>query len=61
MKFRSENHGSIYLVHPLDDEAVKFLEETAPEGAQFFGRAMVVEPRYVEQVLCAIIDAGGEV
>jgi hypothetical protein len=34
-------------VRPLTPAGQQFLDETAPEDAQFMGDAMVVEPRYV--------------
>jgi hypothetical protein len=55
-----ENHGSIWLVRPLTEAGQKFLDETAPEDAQFMGKAMVVEPRYVEDVQEAAIQHGLE-
>lgn len=50
---RIENHGSIVLFRPLTDEGKEWIARTHPEDAQFFGRAMVVEPRYVEGVVDA--------
>jgi hypothetical protein len=55
-----ENHGSIWLVRPLTPAGQQFLDETAPEDAQFMGDAMVVEPRYVEDVQEAAILHGLE-
>jgi len=57
MTFTYENHGSIYLVRPLDKAAAQWLKDTAPSDAQFFGKALVVEPRYLENVLNAIAEA----
>ena len=59
--FQLENHGSIFLIRPLNDAANQWLRETAPEDAQFFGDAMVVEPRYVREVIGAIEADGGVV
>lgn len=61
MKAYLENHGSIILMRPLDDAARTWLRETAPEDAQFMGDALAIEPRYVEGVLEAFRDAGGQV
>lgn len=48
-----ENHGSIVLFRPLTDEGKEWIDRTAPEDAQFFANAMVVEPRYVAGVVDA--------
>jgi hypothetical protein len=55
-----ENHGSIWLLRPLDGAAREWLNETAPSDAQFFGDALVIEPRYVPGVIEAFTSAGGE-
>jgi hypothetical protein len=61
MKFNIENHGSIVLVRPLSRDGAQWLQDTAPEDAQFFGDALCVEPRYIVGVCEAIIEVGGEV
>lgn len=61
MRFQVENHGSICLIRPLSSRAAKWLRETAPEEAQFLGKALAVEPRYVYSVTEAIDAAGGKV
>lgn len=58
MDLAFENHGSLFLVRPLTAAGEAFLSETAPEDAQFFGNAMAVEPRCLEQVGCAAQDYG---
>lgn len=60
MKFHIQNCGSIVLVRPLGATSAQWLRETAPEDASFFGTALAVEPRYIENVINAIIEAGGE-
>jgi hypothetical protein len=55
---RFENHGSLILVRPVSDAGEKWLQETAPDDAQFFGPALVVEPRYARGVYDAACDAG---
>lgn len=61
MDLSFENHGSLFLVRPLTDAGRKFLDETAPDDAQFLGLAMAVEPRYVPGVREAAQDYGLEV
>lgn len=48
---RVENYGSICLVRPETEAEEKWLEDTAPEDAQWLGNALAVEPRYVAGVL----------
>lgn len=56
--FSVTNCGSLFLVHPLTKAARAWLDETAPEDAQFMGTAMAVEPRYLEGVREAAREAG---
>ena len=52
------DHGTVWLVRPLNARAVDWLHETAPEDALFFHSALSVEPRYVFGVVQAITEAG---
>jgi hypothetical protein len=52
------NHGSIFTVVPQTKPGHKWLQDTSPEDAQFFGAGMVVEPRYVLDVVEAARAAG---
>ena len=54
--FRSE--GSVVLITPNHPDADKWLHDTCPEDAQFFGGSMVVEPRYMTGVAIAMADDG---
>lgn len=53
-----ENHGSIYLFRPHSQAGREFLDEHAPEDAQWFGLALVVEHRYANEWAQHAIDAG---
>jgi hypothetical protein len=53
-----ENHGSLYLVRPLTKAARKDLEENTGDEAQWFGGALVVEPRYVADFVNAAVANG---
>lgn len=46
-----ENHGSLVLIRPMHSEAMTWLETHTPEDAQWFGGALVVEPRYVNDII----------
>ena len=56
-----ENHGSIMLVRPTTSAATEWIEEHVSEEAMFFGSALVVEPRYVENLVGGMTEAGLEV
>lgn len=62
MKARVENHGSIALFYALDKEAFAWVDEliVTPE-TQFWSDAVVVEPRYMENLLRGFVRDGGEV
>lgn len=56
---RVEPHGSIVLVRPLRDDVREHLEDNVQEDAQWFGGALVVEPRYVDGLLFALLEWSG--
>lgn len=58
--FSAENHGSIFLIRAHTDDAtaqLQLMKDEDPE-LQFFGNALAVEPRYVEQVIEQLRSAG---
>ena len=60
--FRLENTGgSLVLLRPLTVKAEEWLAETAPDDAQFLGRAMAIEPRFVQGVVDAAENDGFDV
>ena len=56
--FTLENHGSIFLMRPRTKRAAAWLDDTAPEDAQFFANALAIEPRYVPNVAAAARGEG---
>lgn len=59
-----ENHGSLFLIRPLSTYAADWIEQNilnVNEEAQTFGSALVVEPRYVENILRGMRADGLEV
>ncbi len=56
--FRYEDHGSVALIVPLNDEASEVLAERAPSDAPWWGNGLAVEPRYVGPIL-EDLDAEG--
>jgi hypothetical protein len=45
--FVLSNHGSLWLMEPMDDDSREWLREHVSEG-QWWGGKLVIEPRYVE-------------
>ena len=56
--FRIENHGSIFLFDPQNTSAENHLRDNVSEEAQWFGGALVVEPRYVIDLVAALEAEG---
>lgn len=50
MDFAFINCGSIWLLQPQTEAASDWTDEHIPEGAMTWGTAIVVEPRYVEDI-----------
>lgn len=61
MKIKLVNHGTLVMAYPVDDAAAQWLRETAPEDAQFLGRALAIEPRYALGFADTFEAAGGEI
>ena len=57
-EFTVADHGSIVLITPTTDECRIFLEDHVDEEAQWFGHALVVEPRYVGSLIEGLIEWG---
>lgn len=53
-----ENHGSIMLFRLLTPAATDFVDENVSGEAQFFHGALVVEPRYAQDLAEGMIEAG---
>lgn len=54
-----ENQGSIYLFRPLDMEAEEWCDENLSSDRQSFGKAIVIEPRFVNEIVMGFTNAGG--
>lgn len=52
------NHGSIYLVNPRTPEAERWIYEHTPEDAQWFANALVVDHRYIEDIVRGMDEDG---
>ena len=49
--FIVENHGTIFLLQPLSPAANSWIEENLPEDRLTFGGAVVVEHRYIADIV----------
>jgi len=54
------HHGSVVLFHPQTELAHDWMDEHCPAGADhtYFGAALVVEPRYVRDLLAHALEDG---
>ena len=65
--FKFINEGSIMLVQPMNDSAADWLEEESRAAFnagidwQFFGRSLVIEPRYIDNILIYLDNEGWRV
>ena len=56
--FYVENHGSVFLLRPVTPAADSWVNEHIPEDAQYFGNAVVVEHRYIADIVQGIQNDG---
>ncbi len=56
--FRVEDHGSIFLLQPLTPAAQSWIDEHIPDDAQRLGSAIVVEHRYIADIVQGIRNDG---
>jgi hypothetical protein len=49
--FFVEDNGSIVLLRPVTDAAREWTDEHIPQEAMWFGDAVVVEPRYIADIV----------
>jgi hypothetical protein len=60
-QFELQNHGSLFVLRPLDSIAKAWMNEHLPVGSpetQFWGDAIVIESRYVAPIVDGIIGDG---
>jgi hypothetical protein len=50
--------GTLFLFHLHTDAARTFVAEHVSEESQFFGDALVVEPRYARDLFDGMVEAG---
>ena len=59
--FVVENHGTIFLVRPETHAAKQWVAAHIPDDAQRWGIAVVVEHRFVQDIIEGILKDGLEV
>lgn len=55
------DHHSVVLLTPRSKAAREWIDQKVAEDAQFFGIALVVEPRYVDDIVAGMRADGLEV
>jgi hypothetical protein len=55
-----ENHGSIMLLRPVSDSGRAWVEENVyqDDETQYWGNALVVEPRYISDIFFGAMEDG---
>jgi hypothetical protein len=56
--FTVTNAGSLVLLTPNTNAAQQWIDEHIPSDAQTFGLSIVVEPRYIQDILYGIESDG---
>ena len=56
--FEVENHQSIFLLRPLTPAAESWIQECLPPDCTYFGSAVVVEPRFIADIVHGIQNDG---
>lgn len=56
--FFLQDNGSIVILLPLTTEAKAWVADHIPDDALRFGKGIVIEPRYVDDICNGIVDDG---
>jgi len=56
--FELTNHGTLFVLDPVTDDAKAWAGEHLPEDAMTWGDGVVIEPRYIGPILDGIKDDG---
>jgi hypothetical protein len=56
--FTVQNEGTIFLLYPLTGPAQDWIDNNLPEDRTFFGTAVVVEHRYIRDIVQGIRGDG---
>jgi len=55
---RIQDEGNIYLLFSLTDAAREWVDENLPTDATTWGNGIVVEHRYVRDIVCGMVEDG---
>ena len=53
-----QNHGTLFLVFPETDGAREWIDEHVTGEVTWFGNALVVEHRYIRDLVAGMIEDG---
>ena len=56
--FAIQNEGTIFLLTPWTPAAQGWIAEHLPEDATHFGASVVVEHRFIRDILAGIVNGG---
>jgi hypothetical protein len=56
--FAVQDEGTIFLLIPNTDAAQEWIDEHIPKTAQYFGTAVVVEHRFIAEIVHGIQQSG---
>ena len=56
--FLVNNQGSIFLLTPVTEAATEWADEHLPEDAMHFGNAIVVEHRFIRDLVSGFMNDG---
>jgi hypothetical protein len=56
--FTVRGGGSVYLLHPNTEAAKEWLAANIPDDAQYLGRSLAVEHRFIEAIAYGIENDG---
>lgn len=58
MDIQIQNEGSIYLIRGISENGQQWLDDHISDDAQMFGDVIVVEHRYIDDIVSGIIQDG---
>ena len=56
--FTLADHGTIFLLRPCSNAAQAWIEAHLPDDTNWFGPAVAIEHRYIQDILCGIAIDG---
>jgi hypothetical protein len=56
--FELRNEFTIFVLRPLTDEGRDWINENIPENAMTWAGGVVIEHRYVADIIAGVVDSG---